>query len=61
MASECVRKVKINKQSLSFNGRDWPISKAFQNERIAITPHNNDGTYGLYFGSNLNKTIDLNA
>jgi transposase InsO family protein len=56
-----VRKVSTNKQSFSFKGRDWTVSRAFQGERIAIRPHNNDGTYGLYFGSNLIKTIDLNA
>ena len=58
---EIVRKVPKNKQTLSFNGKDWPISKAFQGELIAIRPHNNDGKYGLYFGANLIKTIDLNA
>jgi hypothetical protein len=54
-----VRKVSTNKQSFSFKGRDWTISRAFQSERIAIRPHNADGTYGVYFGSILIKTIAL--
>jgi transposase InsO family protein len=56
---EIVRKVSPSKESFSFKGRDWTISKAFKGERLAIRPHDRDGTYGVYFGSNLIKTIDL--
>jgi transposase InsO family protein len=56
---EIVRKVNDNKQSISFKGRDWTVSKAFQGEHLAIRPHDQLGTYGIYFGSNLIKTIDL--
>jgi hypothetical protein len=51
--------VSDNKQSISFKGRDWTVSRAFQGEHLAIRPHDTDGTYGIYLGANLIKTIDL--
>jgi transposase InsO family protein len=56
---EIVRKVGNNKQTISFKGRDWTVPKAFHGEHLAIRPHDTDGTYGVYFGANLIKTIDL--
>ena len=56
---EIVRKVGDNAQSISFKGKEWTISKAFQGENLAIRQQDNDKTYGIYFGSHLIKTIDL--
>ena len=56
---EIVRKLSINKATISFKGRNWNVPRAFQGELLAIRPQGVDGTYGIYFGANLIKTIDL--
>jgi transposase InsO family protein len=56
---EIVRKVGINMQTISFKGQDWTVPRAFQGEHLAIRLHDTDGTFGIYFGSNLIKTIDI--
>jgi transposase InsO family protein len=56
---ETVRKVPPQKPRISFKGRSWFVSKAFMGETVAIRPQEVDGTYGIYFGANLIKTIDL--
>jgi transposase InsO family protein len=58
---ETVRKVSLTKPELSFKGKSVFVSRAFLGERLAIRPHDVDGTYGIYFGANLIKTIDLGA
>lgn len=58
---EIVRKLHRNKQTIAFKGKNWIVPKAFQGEHLAIRPHDTDRTYGIYFGSNLIKTIDLAA
>jgi transposase InsO family protein len=58
---ETVRKLPLNKSVISFKGRDWNVPKAFQGELLAIRPHDTDGTFGIYFGANLIKTINLNT
>jgi transposase InsO family protein len=56
---EIIRKLPLNKASISFKGKDWTVPRAFQGERLAIRPQAKDGTFGVYFGANLIKTIDL--
>ena len=58
---ETVRKMGLNAQTISFKGRDWKLPKAFQGEQLAIRPLDTDGVFGIYFGSNFIKTIDLKA
>lgn len=58
---EIVRKLASAKQTISFKGRNWSVPKAFHGEHLAIRPHATDGTFGIYFGANLIKTIDLNT
>jgi transposase InsO family protein len=58
---EIIRKLSINKATISFKGKDWTVSRAFQGELLAIRPQDIDGTFGIYFGANLIKTIDLNT
>ena len=50
----------LHKASISFKGKDWTVPRAFQGEHLAIRPQAKDGTFGIYFGANLIKTIDLN-
>ena len=52
--------VPLHKASISFKGKDWTVPRAFQGEHLAIRPQAKDGTFGIYFGANLIKTIDLN-
>ncbi len=56
---EIIRKLPVNKASISFKGKDWKVPKAFQGEHLAVRPHDIDGRFGIYFGANLIKTIDL--
>jgi hypothetical protein len=58
---EIVRKLHHNKQTIAFKGKSWSVPKAFPGEHLAIRPHDIDRTYGISFGSNLIKTIDLAA
>jgi transposase InsO family protein len=57
---ETVRKMARNTRYISFKGRDWSVPKAFQGELLAIRPLDGNGKYGIFFGSNFIKTIDLN-
>lgn len=56
---ETLRKLPSNKATISFKGKNWIVPRAFQGEHLAIRPHAVDGTYGIYFGANLIKTICL--
>jgi transposase InsO family protein len=55
---EIVRRVSANPY-VSFKGRRWRMPKAFRGERLAIRPKNQDGEYGVFFGSRQVATIDL--
>lgn len=57
---ETVRKLSVNKATISFKGKDWTVPRAFQGELLAIRPQSTDGLFGIYFGANFIKTIDLN-
>jgi putative transposase len=58
---EIVRTVPATKDYVSFKGRLWKVPMAFRGERVAIRPKNNDGEYGVFFGSHLIAEIDLTA
>jgi transposase InsO family protein len=60
-SSDIVRKVPAQNAVIGFKGKSWAVPKAFRGERLAIRPHDTDGTYGLYFGANLIKIIDIAA
>jgi len=57
--TEIVRTVGTTKTYISFKGRLWKVPRAFQGERVAIRPLNDDGQYGIYFGSYKIAKIDL--
>ena len=56
---EIVRRVSATKAYVSFKGRLWKVPAAFCGERLAIRPKNQDGHYGVFFGSRQVATIDL--
>lgn len=57
---EIIRKCTPASRSISFKNREWRVPRAFQGETLAVRPHDTDGVYGIYFGANLIRTIDLN-
>jgi putative transposase len=58
---ELVRTVSTTKDYVSFRGRLWKVPGAFRGERLAIRPKNNDGEFGVFFGSHHIAHIDLTA
>jgi transposase InsO family protein len=56
---DIVRRVSTTKAYISFKGRLWRISKAFQGEQVALRPLNIDGLYGVFFASQQIAIIDL--
>jgi putative transposase len=58
---EIVRTVLATKDYVSFKGRLWKVPGAFRGERVAIRPKNNDGEFGVFFGSHQIADIDLTA
>ena len=56
---EIIRKLSFNKATIAFKSKNWNVPRAFQGEYLAIRPHDSDGIFGIYFGANLIKTIDL--
>lgn len=56
---ETVCKVNAKLPIITFKGKRWRVPKSFRGERLAIRPQDKDGTYGIFFGANLIKTIDL--
>lgn len=57
--AECVRKVASQPAIITFKGKRWRVPKSFKGEWLAIRPHDTNSQYGIYFGANLIKTIDL--
>lgn len=53
------RQVSTTKSYVAFRGRYWKVPDAFQGERLAIRPLQQDGHFGVYFASHLIITIDL--
>jgi transposase InsO family protein len=53
------RQVSTTKGYIAFKGRTWRVPDAFQGERLAIRPLEQDGHFGIYFASYLITTIDL--
>jgi transposase InsO family protein len=58
---DVLRRVGTTKAYVSFKGRLWPVSRAFQGETVAIRPTGNDGKYGVYFATKRIAEIDLNT
>jgi putative transposase len=56
---EIVRTVLATKDYVSFKGRLWKVPMAFRGERVAVRPKNNDGEFGIFFGSHHIADIDL--
>lgn len=53
------RQVSTTKSYVAFRGRYWKVPDAFQGERLAIRPLQQDGQFGVYFASHHIATIDL--
>ena len=58
-SDETVRRVPLTKDYISFNGRLWQVPRALRGERLAVRPLDQDGRYGIFFGSWPVATIDL--
>lgn len=58
-SADIVRRVSTTKAYISFKGRLWRISQAFQGETVALRPLNTDGRYGVFFASQQIATLDL--
>ena len=57
-AGTVVRKVQALGR-VHFRGREYRVPKAFRGERVAITPTENDGELGIFFGRHRIGTADL--
>ena len=57
--SDIVKRVGTRVALVRFKGSRWRLPKSFRGEHIAIRAHDNDATFGCYFGANLIRTIDL--
>ena len=60
-SGEIVRTVLATKDYVSFKGRLWKVPMAFRGERVAIRPSQQDGAFGVFFGSHRIADIDLTA
>jgi transposase InsO family protein len=58
-ASDIVRIVGKTKGYISFHGQLRRVPDAFQGERVAVRPLENDGQYGVFFGARQIASFDL--
>jgi transposase InsO family protein len=57
--TDIVRRVGTTKAFISFDGKLWPVPKAFLGERVALRPRATDGRYGVFFGARKIASLDL--
>ena len=58
---DIVRHISTTKGYIVFKGHNWKVPEAFCGEHLAIRPQAKDGQFGVYFGANHIRTIDLNT